>query len=569
MLHVTQSDSTLNGLVAHSIPRSVWHGWGDPSEAHPLSTAAWDRLREEVGADRALSSPPVALDEVTLSESRLETSDGGRAAHEALVAALGADHVHTDRRWRVEHAGGKSYPDLYRLRTGDGSNAPDAVVTPGTPGEVQHVLDLAVGHRFAVVPFGGGTSVVGGVGAGPGATDGFIATVTLDLRRLDRLVAVDPVAMTATFEPGLRGPEIEQALHPHGLTLGHFPQSHQEATLGGYVATRSAGQASSGYGRIDDLVLGARVATPRGELVVGGRSPRSAAGPRLLDVVVGSEGAFGVITEATLRVAHLPRAKRHTAWFFPSFAAGAEALRRLAQEVGHGVMPDVCRLSDEDETRVNLTLAGSLGQKLLRYAAVRGSAAPALLVCQLEGTDAGVLRDRARATARVLRAAGGRRLPRQVAQAWEKGRFAGPYLRDELMDHRVLAETLETGTTWDNLGRLHAAVGGAIRAALEVEGRRAIVMCHISHVYEAGASLYYTFISPEADDPLVQWGSVKTAACDAIIAAGGTITHHHAVGTDHRAHLAEEVGELGVGILRAVKAELDPTGVLNPGKLVP
>jgi alkyldihydroxyacetonephosphate synthase len=582
----------VHELITHSIPRSVWHGWGDPSEAHPLSDAAWRRLAEEIGADRSQASPPVDLDAVALPRPRLSED-----AAEALAGVVGAEHVHTDRVWRVGHAGGKSYPDLHRLRTGDGSQAPDAVVVPGDAAEVAGVLAVCEAYGVAVVPFGGGTSVVGGVGAGlpaetaepaeppatgteepveaagPPATGaaapGRRAVVTLDLRRLDRVVAIDPVARIATFEPGLRGPEIEQALHPHGLTLGHYPQSHQEATLGGYVATRSAGQASTGYGRIDDNVLGVRVATPRGELVLGGRAPASAAGPSLLEVVVGSEGALGVITEATLRVAPLPTAKRHAAWFFQSFEAGAEALRHLAHELGPGAIPDVCRLSDEDETRVNLMLAGAAGRHLLRYAALRGGDTPALLVLVWEGRDERELRHRERRAARVLRARSGRRFPRQVARAWEKGRFSGPYLRDELMDHKVLAETLETATTWDNLDRLHAAVAAAIRGSLEVEGRRAIVMCHISHVYAAGASLYYTFISPESADPLAQWRDVKAAAGDAIIEGGGTITHHHAVGTDHRAHLAAEIGPLGVGLLRAIKAELDPAGILNPGKLVP
>lgn len=552
----------MNDLITHSIPRSVWHGWGDPSEAHPLSDAAWQRLAEEIGADRGQSSRPVDLQDVALAPSRLS-----EAAVEALAAVVGADHVHRDHVWRVEHAGGKSYPDLYRLRVGDGSQAPDAVVVPGDAAEVAGVLAVCERYGAAVVPFGGGTSVVGGVGAAP--TPGRGAVVTLDLRRLDRVIAVDRVSRVAVLEPGLRGPEIERALHPHGLTLGHYPQSHQEATLGGYVATRSAGQASTGYGRIDDNVLGVRVTTPRGELVLAGRAPASAAGPRLLDVIVGSEGTLGVITEATLRVSPLPTRKRHAAWFFPSFAEGADALRHLAHELGPSAIPHVCRLSDEDETRINLTLAGSMGQRLLRYAALRGSDTPSLLVLVWEGTDEGELRHRERRATRILRARAGRRLPRQVAQAWEKGRFSGPYLRDELMDHRILAETLETATTWDNLDRLHDVVAASIRRSLEVEGRRAIVMCHVSHVYAAGASLYYTFISPESADPLAQWRAVKTAASDAIVEAGGTITHHHAVGTDHRAHLADEVGPLGVGILRAIKAELDPAGVLNPGKLVP
>jgi len=554
----------VDELLTQVIPRSVWHGWGDPSQAHPLSDAAWHALAARIGAAPGEPSRPVAIEDVSLTPSALDQPTG-TAARQALEAIVGPEYVQTDRASRVAHAGGKSYPDLHRLRSGDGSNAPDAVALPGSPAEVADVLRACEEHGISVVPFGGGTSVVGGVNA----LTSDAPVVTLDLRRLDRVVTVDPTNRTATLEPGLRGPEIERALHPHGLTLGHYPQSHQEATLGGYVATRSAGQASTGYGRIDDNVLGVRVATPRGELVLGGRAPASAAGPRLLDVIVGSEGALGVITEVTVRAAPLPTAKRHAAWAFSSFAEGAEALRRLTHELGHEMLPAVCRLSDEDETDVNLTLAGTTGQRLLRYTELRGLDRPAVLILVWEGTRPADLRHRQRAAARVLARSGGRRLPRQVAQAWEKGRFSGPYLRDELMDHRLLVETLETATTWSNLCRLHAAVAGAIRQELERDGRRAIVMCHVSHVYTAGASLYFTFVTPEAAEPLEQWQRVKTAASDAILAGGGTITHHHAVGTDHRAHLAQEVGDVGVGILRALKAHLDPAGVLNPGKLVP
>jgi len=392
--------------------------------------------------------------------------------------------------------------------------------------------------------------------------------VTVDLRRLDRLLHVAPVARLATFQPGVRGPDIERALEPHGLTLGHYPQSHQEATLGGYVATRSAGQASTGYGRIDDTVLGVRMATPRGELVLGGRSPASAAGPRLLDVVIGSEGTLGIITEATLRVAPRPTAKRYAAWLFPSFRAGSEALRGLAQQVGPGLLPEVCRLSDEEETRVNLALAGRAGTALLRYGHARGLREPVLVILVWEGTDAGALKHRQSLGERVLGREGGRRLPTRVARAWEKGRFTGPYVRDQLMSRRLLVDTLETATTWDRLGPLHAAVGTAIRSSLTDGGRGAVVMCHVSHLYATGASLYFTFVATESADPLAQWRAVKTAATDAIVAGGGTITHHHGVGVDHAPWLAAEIGELGVDVLRAIKTELDPSGILNPGKLV-
>jgi len=549
--------------LTRSIRRSVWHGWGDPAEAHPLSAAGWSTLRS-LGIAGGPTSPPVALEEVLLPPIAL-----GDAELAALRVVVGDAFVHTDHRWRVEHAGGKSYPDLWRLRRGDGSQAPDAVVEPADAGEVQRLLEVCSAQRIAVVPFGGGTSVVGGVGAAHGGEGAFTGVIAVDLRRMDQLLHVDQDSRLATFQPGLRGPDIERALEPHGLTLGHYPQSHQEATLGGYVATRSAGQASTGYGRIDDIVLGLRLATPRGELVLGGRSPASAAGPRLLDVVVGSEGTLGIITEATLRVARRPTAKRYAAWLLPSFHAGREALRALAQDVGPGLLPDVCRLSDEEETRVTLALAGRSGATLLRYGRARGLPAPVLVILVWEGTDASALKHRQSMSERVLHRGRGRRLPRRVAQAWEKGRFSGPYLRDELMGRRILVDTLETATTWDRLETLHAEVASGIRSSLEVDGGGVVVMCHVSHVYASGASLYFTIAVAESADPMTQWRDVKSAATEAIVAGGGTITHHHGVGVDHAPWLSAEIGDLGVGVLRAIKAELDPVGILNPGKLLP
>lgn len=554
----------MDDILVRSIGRSVWHGWGDPGEAHPLSAAGWATLQREIGVTRRDPVRPVALEDVRLPDQRL-----GPAVLEVLAATVGAEHLHTDASWRVHHAGGKGYRDLLRLRSGDGSAAPDAVVVPGDASEVQALLRVCTEHRVAVIPYGGGTSVVGGVGRPDTDLAGLAGVVAVDLRRLDQVRAVDPVSLTATLGPGLRGPDIERVLRPHGLTLGHVPQSHQEATLGGYVATRSAGQASTGYGRIDDNVLGVRVATPRGELVLGGRSPASAAGPRLLDVVVGSEGALGIITEVTVQVALAPTTKRYGAWLFDSFAEGCEALRHLEQGVGRGDVPEVCRLSDPVESRVNLTMAGRAGSALLRYGQRRGLREPTLLVLVWEGRDRRVLTARQKACTGALRAHGGRRVPRRVAQAWERGRFTGPYLRDELMDHRVLVDTIETATTWANLTVLHGAVADALRSALEVEARRALVMCHVSHVYATGASLYFTVISPQAADPEGQWRRFKTAANEAVLAGGGTITHHHGVGSDHRASLATEIGDVGVRLLRAIKQELDPAGVLNPGTLVP
>lgn len=548
-------------LLTHVIPRSVWYGWGDPTEAKPLSAGAWSALEKELGVSpRRVPNLPVPIEDVRLPDSRL--TDDQRSA---VAAVVGAAHVTTERRDRVEHAGGKSYPDIKRLRDGDGRNAPDAVAFPADAREVAELLRTCSEAGIAVVPFGGGTSVVGGVGAGE---DGPAPVLAVDLRRMDKLVSLDPVSRLATFEPGLRGPEIEAALRPHGLTMGHYPQSHQEATLGGYVATRSAGQASTGYGRSDQLVIGARLATPRGELVVGNRAPATAAGPRLTDLVVGSEGAFGIITEATMRVVPAPTVKRYASWAFGSYAEATEAFRALAQELGHGVAPDVCRLSDAEETEVSMRLAGRAGTAMSAYMRARGLSEPCISLFLWEGRDDKVLAARQKAAEGLLREHG-IRMPKVIAQKWEHGRFSAPYLRDELMGHGVLVDTLETATTWENLHVLHDAVSTALHEAFAGQGTPAIVQCHVSHLYEAGASLYYTFIAKEAADPIAQWRTAKDAASRAIIAAGGTITHHHAVGTDHRPYLAGEIGGLGVEILRAVKATLDPEGILNPGKLIP
>ncbi len=559
MFHMT---STVRDALTRSIQRSPWHGWGDPADAHPLSDRSWSMLRRELGVTRRTPpEPPIDLEDVRIPDSRLTLEDLA-----ALRAVVGTGQVHTDRLARVEHAAGKSYLDLRRLRDGDALDAPDAVITPGSAAEVEELLAVCRDRHLAVVPFGGGTSVVGGVAGSAGACP---AAVSIDLRRLNQMMSIDPVSRTAVFQPGLRGPEVEAALRPHGFTLGHFPQSHQEATIGGYAATRSAGQASTGYGRIDDLVRGAVLATPVGTLALDHRAPASAAGPRLLDLVVGSEGAFGIITEVTVSVVPVPTTTAYAAAAFPSFEAATEGLRHLAQDLPHGMRPDVVRLSDAEETRVTLALAGRAGGALAAYTKARRLASACLVILLWEGTDARVVSERRAAGWDVLRRAGGVRMPSAIARAWEKGRFAGPYLRDELIGHGVLVETLETATSWSNLVALHDSVARAIRAESAAQGHPVIVQCHVSHLYAAGASLYFTVVAPEVADPLAQWRAIKTAATSAIVAGGGTVTHHHAVGTDHLDGLATEVGDLGMRVLRAVKDTLDPTGILNPGKLVP
>jgi alkyldihydroxyacetonephosphate synthase len=413
----------------------------------------------------------------------------------------------------------------------------------------------------AVVPFGGGTSVVGGVSPLPGR---FPAVVSLDLRRMDRLVRVDEHALTATFEPGVRGPEAERLLAAYGLTLGHFPQSYEHASLGGYAATRSAGQASTGYGRFDELVVGIELQTPAGALGLG-RGAATAAGPDLMALALGSEGVLGVVTSVTVKVRRVPAVKRYEGVFFRTWQEGCAALREMEQE---RVAPDVARLSDPDETRSHLALAGTgglkgrVGRLVLRARGYRGGC---LAVFGWEGTESGVAARR-KASLSVASRHGAFVVGTSVGDRWEHGRYDGPYLREDLLDAGYLVETLETSATWSRLDATHEAV----RRALQSELPRAIVMCHVSHLYAHGGSLYFTVLAArDEDDPVGQWQRAKDAACAALVATGATITHHHAVGTDHRDWMTAEVGPLGVEVLRAVKATLDPTGILNPGKLIP
>ena len=550
-------------------PELTIQGWGpsgpgaenEPGKGADLDAAvpktARRYLTRELGwTPRA--TLPVAVGDIRLAPSRLTEE-----ARTALVDLLGAENVHTDRESRLRRAGGKSYLDLLRRREGDASDAPDAVVAPGTTEETGALLAACSEHGVVVVPFGGGTSVVGGL-AGIDPDDR--PSVAVDLGRMASVQALDVPSSLVTVGPGLRGPALEQALAGEGLTFGHLPQSWEFATVGGYAATRSAGQASTGVGRFDDLVAGLTLATPSGVLELG-HPPASAAGPDLLGLALGSEGTLGVITELTLRVRPKPPVSSYEGWSFRSWATGLAAIQQLAR---HDLLPDVVRLSDPDETRANLLMAAGTGARFLRTTLrARGHGEGCLLVVGWEGLPT-MVRARMQSAASLLRDGGGHRLGRRVGESWKKHRFQAPYLRDTLMDAGLLVETLETAATWSALPTVYDAVRRALRESLTRDGRRPLVMSHVSHGYATGSSLYVTVVADRDDAlPIQQWLAAKRAATDALLAAGGTLTHHHAVGADHRPWLEREVGPLGVEVLRAVKERLDPKGICNPGVLLP
>ena len=532
-----------------------WWGWGDPGEAADLGRGSEAFLKDR-GILPDVAPEPPSLEAIVLPPPA--------PLPDSMVALVGPGNVHTGHEDRVRHAAGQSLLDLLMLRSGELDQAPDAVVAPPSDQSIGPLLSICADQGIAVVPFGGGTSVVGGVDPARGRFD---RVISLDLGGLKQF-RFDRVSMTARLGAGLRGPEAERLLGAEGFTLGHFPQSFEYATIGGFAATRSAGQASSGYGRFDSLVSSARLITPAGELSTL-TTPHSAIGPSLREVIIGSEGIFGVIPEVAVRVRPVPEVRRYEGWIAESFEAGSEIFRKLAQSGG---LPTVARVSDEPETEVliaNASASGPAGRLLRRYLRLRGRSGGALIILGFEGTGDEVGRHRARA-ARALRKGGAIRLGTGVGRGWEKGRFHGPYLREALLDRGAVVETLETAHQWSRHAELYRETGSAIRSAMASQAMNGVVMCHLSHGYPDGGSLYFTVLSsPGNDGAMRSWPVVKSAALEAIQRAGGTISHHHATGRDHAPWLAGEIGELGIEAIAGIKSRLDPEGIMNPEKLLP
>lgn len=543
------SPSSFSSVPA---PPMRWDGWGDPGRETALSDAMLGLIRGALGVSGD-PRPRHHPQDVDVAVSRLTDEDVRQ-----LADIVGSDHVSIEPVDRLLRAAGRSTPDLLgrRART---QSAPDAVVVPGCTDEVARVLAWCADSDVAVVTYGGGTAVTGGLA--PLAGD-HRAVISLDMCRFDTLVGVDEVSHIATLGAGVTGPRAEELLAEHGMSLGHFPQSFRFATIGGFAVTRSSGQASAGYGRFDEMVVGLTLVTPRGVLRLG-PVERSAAGPDLRQLVLGSEGTFGVVTEVSLRVHPIPEAVVSQAWRVPDFASGAAAVRRVARS---DARPTVLRMSDEAETAVNLASPDAIGSD--------DTSGGCLVITRFEGRESDCADRRARVAA-LLTDAGATDLGAGPADAWAHGRFDAPYLRDALLAIGVGCETLETATTWSRVEALRSGVSTALTAALGSEdgpwsASPALVLCHISHTYATAASLYFTVVYRlDEDDPIRQWDAAKQAASRAIVDHGATITHHHAIGTDHRAFLDSEIGDLGVQVLRAVKATLDPAGVMNPGKLVP
>lgn len=551
-------------------PDQKWWGWGDPRETYILAydTPAWRYLVEKLKLRTTRETQPVDYESVVLKTSRL--SEEQRKDLEQIV---GAEHLSQEKYDRLSHSMGKSYRDLVRLRAGNIEDPPDAVVMPANHDEVQQLLDLAAERAITIVPYGGGSSVVGGVETF-GADDD-TPVVSLDLSRLNRIRELDHLSRTALIQAGIYGPDLEMSLAKVGLTLGHIPQSFEYSTLGGWIATRSAGQLSAKYGKIEDMVTGLKIATPIGSVDIK-EFPASASGPDFLQALIGTEGILGVITEAIIKLQPIPQHKEYRGYSVPSFTEGYNAIRELMQR---DLTPVVCRLSDEDETASMIklgTASSTWFQNAMNDAALYAlgmmKVSPAdgcLMLIGYEGGKHKVLSEM-RDAHHILRKHGGFSLGSSPTHKWERQRFKLPYMRDVLLGRGVMVDTLETATSWRHFAQLHQAVKNAVQEVYWKSGRPGLVFAHLSHAYADGASLYFTMIvGQDADDPIGQWEELKQAATDAIVANHGTISHHHAVGYEHRPWMKAQYGEKGLEILRALKEKFDPKGIMNPGKLLP
>ena len=528
----------------------IWNGWGDEAVQMSLPPAGMRLLRDRIGAGTAQEDFPLEKMIARVPDSSLP--------HHFLIA--------TDAKDRIVHSHGQSLPDWIALRKGSLKHFPDGVALPTTAEEVQTLLGFARKHDVIIIPYGGGTSVVGHLDV-PEVNR---PVLSLSLERLNRMISIDPYSRLATFEAGVRGPDLEAQLRTNGFTLGHYPQSFEYSTLGGWVVTRSSGQQSAYYGRIETLFAGGEIHTPQG-IIKCPPFPASAAGPDLRQLVLGSEGRLGILVNAIVKVSPIPGREDVWALFFPSWGDAVEAVRSLAVA---DIRYSMIRLSNPTETMTTLALAGreKAVNLLGKYLRLRNISDEDGCMCLAGFIGSGEqIRAARRLTFAILKKNGGVSLGRPIGEAWKKNRFRAPYLRNTFWNMGYAIDTVETAVTWDKVTSTMKALEKAIAGGLDRWKEEVHVFSHLSHVYPTGSSIYTTFIfriAGGAEEMLARWKALKASASLEIIRAGGTISHHHGIGLDHRPYLEVEKGTVGMEILKHLFVHMDPERRMNPGKLV-
>jgi alkyldihydroxyacetonephosphate synthase len=547
-----------------------WWGWGDDDVAftHEDKPSLAPYIKEHLGVDlNQVTEHPPSFGDLDVPGPQLDP-----ALRAALERAVGEDYVSDDPHDRIVHARGKSLRDLVRQRRGDLGRVPDVVLRPGDEAAVTEVLRAALDADAVVIPFGGGTSISGSLEAPCEETR---TVISVDLERMDAVVAVDPISRLARVQAGVYGPRLEEQLNAQGYTFGHYPDSFTYSTLGGWIATRSSGMQSDRYGDIADSTRGLRVVTPAG-LLVTRPVPVTSTGPSVREMVLGSEGRLGIICEATVQVRRLPPERTILGYLFPSWGDSLAAMRDIAASEA---APSVTRVADANETA--FSFATKKGSSLLDT--VQSTALKTFLkrakgyaldqMCLgfigYEGPERHVKQQR-KAVGRIVSKHGGLCIGSSPGELYDQKKFDTPYIRDFLLDRGVLADVSETSAPWSELAPLHAAVTDAARGAFADLGCRGYIMCHLSHSYHAGACLYFTFalVPSGRRDGLEEYGTVKSAIQQAFVEGGGTLSHHHAVGTEHAEWLEQDISAPGVGMIKALFDGTDPGANLNPGKIV-
>ena len=546
-----------------------WWGWGHEDVTFDDSTKPelWPYLKRELGVGEIRWDKPVAFEEVTLPEQK-----NNEAFLAAIQAGLGDGQIVDDKKSRLVHAAGKSFRDLWLMRHGQVQFAPDCVVYPDTEEDVALVVRAAHEHGVVLVPFGGGSNIAGCLVP---SDRGGRMVVSLDMCRMHRVLEVDRYSLTARIQPGVYGQHLEDQLAEHGVTLGHFPDSFLHSTLGGWVATRSAGMQSDIYGKIEDMVISLRMVTPSGTIITR-TVPKSSNGIDIKHLCIGSEGILGVITEVVVQVHHKPEKEDWYGWLFPDFKSGLDAIHECHRA---DCMPTVTRLNDPKKTALSFAFkhpkTGIKDKIAKAFKWYIGNVKKidfnqcCLMVVKYEGTPQAFSRIKNRVTA-IYKKHRGVCLGAEPGRSFAKVKFDFPHLRDYVMDRSIMADVSETATTWDNLRTLHESGLADVEQAIKDTGVDAWVGCHLSHSYRTGASLYFTFGCLQREGrEIEQYLYVKKAAEDAFMKNGGTLSHHHAVGTEHLPWVEEDLSPTGLKAVKALKAGLDPNDIMNPGKIIP
>ena len=550
-------------------PRHMkWWGWGDEeagfdAHAHPgfwpyAKTAL--EIEEEPPAAHKWTVEDVELPEASVDERFLIK----------LRAFLNPTQITRDRKDRVVHAYGKGFRDLFRLRRGLAAGAPDLVVYPESENDVCLTLRAAAERDVVVIPFGGGSNISGCLER----MESKRMVVSLDMRRMRRVLEVDVQSCTAQIQAGVFGPDLEEQLNGYGLTLGHFPDSFLHSTLGGWIATRSAGMQSDRYGKIEDMVIAVRMVTPEGILATR-VVPKSSNGIDVNHVCIGSEGTLGVITEATMRVHPRPESRLVPAFLFPEFDAGVEAIHECVRQE---CAPAMVRLNDPDKTALSMAfrppasrVSRALNRMFKSYLRVKGFTLPraCLMLTAFEGRQSDVNRQLRQVEA-IYRRFGALGLGATAGESFEASKYDFPHIRDFLLDRNVTTDVSETSTVWRNIVPLYRDTMAMLRESIQESGVRPWTGCHISHTYQCGASVYFTFgFRQQPGGEMEQYVRVKRAVQQSFIDCGATLSHHHAVGTEHLPWLAADISPLGVRVVAAIKRGVDPGNIMNPGRLQP